>query len=268
LQRPTRGLPRSWIALAEQNAQQAVRMRLGQQDAFSAAMRAVGTALGLISAPARISCFDISHTGGEGTVASCVVFGPAGADKRAYRRYNIEGVAAGDDYGAIRQALQRYGARVMSGEIARPDLVLIDGGVGQLQAAKEGLAESQCTDLALTAVSKGPDRRAGQERLHLPGDRVPLILPADSEALHLIQRIRDEAHRFAITGHRRRRAQRFRESILETVPGLGPARRRALLTHFGGLTGVLRAGIADLAQVPGVGTAMARNLYDHLHPGA
>src|SRR5208282_2995495 len=268
LQRPSRGLPRSWIALAEQNAQQAVRMRLGQQEAHSAAMRAVGVALELSAVPARIVCFDISHTAGEGTVASCVVFGPAGADKRAYRRYNIAGVAAGDDYGAIRQALQRYGTRVAAGELARPDLVLIDGGTGQLQAAQEGLAEAQCLDLALAAVSKGPDRRAGQERLHLPGDKVARILPADSEALHLIQRIRDEAHRFAITGHRRRRAQRFRESILETVPGLGPARRRALLTHFGGLAGVLRAGIADLEQVAGVGTGMARTLYDHLHPGA
>ncbi len=268
LQRPSRGLPRSWIALAEQNAQQAVRMRLGQQEAHSAAMRAVGEALELPAVPARIVCFDISHTAGEGTVASCVVFGPAGADKRAYRRYNIAGVAAGDDYGAIRQALQRYGTRVAAGELARPDLVLIDGGAGQLQAAQEGLTEAHCPDLALAAVSKGPDRRAGQERLHLPGDKVARILPPDSEALHLIQRIRDEAHRFAITGHRRRRAQRFRESILETVPGLGPARRRALLTHFGGLTGVLRAGIADLEQVPGVGTGMARTLYDHLHPGA
>jgi excinuclease ABC subunit C len=147
-------------------------------------------------------------------------------------------------------------------------LLLIDGGAGQLRAAEQGLARSNCTGLSLLGISKGPDRRPGQEKLHLPGEDIARSVPADSPLLHLLQRIRDEAHRFAITGHRRRRARRFQESILETVPGLGPARRRALLVHFGGLPGVLRAGVADLEQVDGVGTALARTLYDHLHPGA
>ncbi len=174
----------------------------------------------------------------------------------------------GDDYGALEQALARHGARIQSGDLPRPDLLLIDGGAGQLKAAQQGLARAGCEGLTLMAISKGPDRRPGQERLHLPGESVARTLPPESAALHLLQRIRDEAHRFAITGQRRRRARRYQESILEAVPGLGPARRRALLTHFGGLPGVLRAGVADLERVAGVGTSLARTLYDYLHPGA
>jgi excinuclease ABC subunit C len=197
-----------------------------------------------------------------------VVFGPEGARKRDYRRYNIEGVTAGDDYAAMHQALLRHALRIASGERARPDLLLIDGGPGQVETAVQALAEAGVEGLAVVGVAKGADRRPGQERLHRAGDPIPIALEADSAALHFIQRVRDEAHRFAITGHRRRRARRYRESILETVPGLGPARRRAILTHFGGLQGVLRAGVADLETVAGVGAAMARSIYDHLHPGA
>lgn len=268
LYQPERGLPRSWVAQAEENARQAWRSHLANHDATAEALAGIGRVLGLAQAPARVECFDISHLAGEGTVASCVVFGADGAEKRSYRRYNIEGVAPGDDYAAIRQALERHGARIASGDRARPDLVLIDGGAGQLTAALEGLQAAQCTGLNVASVSKGPDRRVGQERLHLPGEAHALSLAPDSPVLHLIQRIRDEAHRFAITGHRRRRARRFRESVLEAVPGLGPTRRRALLTHFGGLAGVLRAAVADLQQVPGVGAGMAQSIYDHLHPGA
>jgi excinuclease ABC subunit C len=152
--------------------------------------------------------------------------------------------------------------------LPRPDLVLIDGGAGQLRAAAQGLHEAGCIDLVLIGVSKGPDRRPGEEKLHRLDAALPFMLAADSPALHLIQRIRDEAHRFAITGHRRRRARRFRESVLEAVPGLGPARRRALLTHFGGLQGVMKAAVADLERVSGVGPALARAIYDYLHPGA
>ncbi len=268
LHRSGRGLPGRWLELAEENARQALRMRADRHDSVARALEELTLALQLPRAPERIECFDISHTGGEGTVAACVVFGPDGAIKRAYRRYNIEGVAPGDDYAALEQALARHGARIVSGDLPRPDLLLIDGGAGQLRAAEQGLARSNCAGLILLGISKGPDRKPGQERLHSPGESVARTLPPDSAALHLLQRIRDEAHRFAITGHRRRRARRYTESILETVPGLGPARRRALLVHFGGLPGVLRAGIADLERVPGVGTALARILYDHLHPGA
>ncbi|MDE2220167.1 MAG: excinuclease ABC subunit UvrC [Gammaproteobacteria bacterium] len=268
LHQGARGLPGRWLELAEDNAIEALRMRANRRDSVAQALQSLATLVALPAPPERIDCFDISHTAGEGTVAGCVVFGPDGPVKRAYRRYNIEGVGAGDDYAALGQALGRHGTRIVAGDLPRPDLLLVDGGPGQLQAAADGLERAACTDLALLGISKGPDRRPGQERLHLPGNPVALTLAPDSPVLHLLQRIRDEAHRFAITGHRRRRARRFQESILETVPGLGPARRRALLVHFGGLPGVLRAAVADLEQVEGVGTALARTLYDHLHPGA
>ena len=268
LRRGGRGLPGRWLELAEQNAREALRMKADGRDSMAEALEALAVLVPLAQSPERIECFDISHTGGEGTVAACVVFNPDGALKRAYRRYNIEGVAPGDDYAALEQALARHGARIEAGDLPRPDLLLIDGGAGQLRAAQEGLARAHCEGLVLMGISKGPDRKPGQERLHRPGESLAQTLPPDSPALHLLQRVRDEAHRFAITGHRRRRARRYTESILETVPGLGPARRRALLVHFGGLPGVLRAGVADLERVAGVGTALARTLYDHLHPGA
>ena len=268
LHRSGRGLPGRWLELAEENAREALRMRANRHESIAAALRAIAESFSLPHAPERIDCFDISHTGGEGTVAACVVYGPEGAMKRAYRRYNIEGVRPGDDYAALEQALARHGARIVAGELPRPDLMLIDGGAGQLRAAERGLARAECPGVALLAISKGPDRKPGQERLHLPGEEIARTLPPDSPALHLLQRVRDEAHRFAITGHRRRRARRYMESILETVPGLGPARRRAILIHFGGLPGVLRAGMADLERVPGIGAALARTLYDYLHPGA
>jgi excinuclease ABC subunit C len=265
---PQRGRGVKWIALAQENAHNALRMRRAQADLAAEGRRILERLLQLPRPPERVECFDVSHTAGEGTVASCVVFGPDGARKRDYRRYNIEGVAPGDDYGAMHQALRRYGARIAGGERDPPDLLLIDGGAGQVDAAVAALAEAGVEGLRVVGVSKGADRRPGQERLHLAGDPTPVILEPDSAALHFIQRVRDEAHRFAITGHRRRRARRYRESILETVPGLGPARRRAILTHFGGLQGVMRAAVADLEKVSGVGTAMARSIYDHLHPGA
>ena len=265
---PQRGLGVKWIELAQENANNALRMRRAQAELAAAGMQILARVLHLPAPPERIECFDVSHTAGEGTVASCVVFGPEGARKRDYRRYNIEGVTAGDDYAAMHQALRRHAARIASGERPRPDLLLIDGGPGQVDAALRALAEAGVEGLAVVGVAKGADRRPGQERLHWPGEPTPIVLEPDSAALHFIQRVRDEAHRFAITGHRRRRARRYRESILETVPGLGPARRRAILTHFGGLQGVLRAGVADLEKVAGVGASMARSIYDHLHPGA
>ena len=264
---PERGIAVGWVASALENAQQALRLHGAQAAAGGAALEALAQALSLPAPPARIECFDISHTGGEGTVAACVVFGAGGAEKRNYRRFNIEGIAPGDDYAALQQALLRHGRRIAAGESPRPDLLLIDGGPEQVKAALAGLAAAGVVELRLLGISKGPARRAGQELLHWPGAAVPLRLPADGAALHLLQRVRDEAHRFAITGHRRRRARRFRESVLETVPGLGPARRKALLVHFGGLQGVIKASLADLQAAPGIGAAMARSLYDYLHPG-
>ncbi|MFZ0497886.1 MAG: excinuclease ABC subunit UvrC [Steroidobacteraceae bacterium] len=265
---PSRGLGARWAELTRENAQQSLRMRLAQKQGLEEMLAALAAELELPEAPQRIECFDISHTGGEGTVASCVVFGPEGPLKKEYRRFNISGITPGDDYGALRQALERRYARVRDGDIPAPDLLLIDGGLGQIAAVHEVLAGLGFSDVMLVGVAKGPDRRPGQERLFIYGAAAPRMPEAHSPASRLIQRIRDEAHRFAITGHRRRRARRYNESVLEAVPGLGPAKRRALLTHFGGLQGVMRAGVADLTEVAGIGAALARTLYDHLHPGS
>ncbi len=265
---PARGLGARWAELTRENASQSLRMRLAQKQGLDEMLAALAAELDLPEPPQRIECFDISHTGGEGTVASCVVFGPEGPLKKEYRRFNITGVTPGDDYGALRQALERRYTRVREGEIPAPDLLLIDGGLGQISGVHEVLAGLGFADVTLVGVAKGPDRRPGQERLFVYGAAAPRVPQAHSAASRLIQRIRDEAHRFAITGHRRKRARRYNESVLEAVPGLGPAKRRALLTHFGGLQGVMRAGVADFTQVAGIGAALARTLYDHLHPGS
>ncbi|HTQ37252.1 MAG TPA: excinuclease ABC subunit UvrC [Steroidobacteraceae bacterium] len=266
--RPARGLPARWVESATANAAQALAMRRARREDAAALLEALREALGLAGVPARIECFDISHTGGEGTVASCVVFTTEGAARKEYRRFNIASAAGGDDYGALREAVARRYARIRDSEIPRPDLLLIDGGRGQVNAVLPVLEELGFATLPVIGVSKGPDRKPGQERLHRGDTGETFMLPPDSPALRLIQRVRDEAHRFAIQGHRRRRARRHLESVLETVPGLGPAKRRALLAHFGGLQGVLRAGVGNLAEVKGIGTVLAQVIYDHLHPGA
>ncbi len=265
---PVRGLPVRWVQLTRENAEQALRMRLAQRAGLDEMLSDLASALDLPEPPSRIECFDISHTGGEGTVASCVVFGPDGPLKKEYRRFNISGVTPGDDYAALRQALERRYRHVRAGEVPPPDLLLIDGGAGQVSEAHAVLAELGYGDLTLVGVAKGPERRVGHERLFVYGAPAPVTPEGHSAAARLIQRIRDEAHRFAITGHRRRRARRYTESVLEVVPGLGPAKRRALLKHFGGLQGVMRAGVADLTQVAGIGATLARSVYDHLHPGS
>jgi excinuclease ABC subunit C len=265
---PVRGLPARWVELTAENATQALRMRLAQRQGVQEMLAALAAELDLPELPARIECFDISHTGGEGTVASCVVFGPEGPLKKEYRRFNITGVTPGDDYGALRQALQRRYTRIRDGEVPAPDLLLIDGGLGQINEVHDVLTELGFEDVTLVGVAKGPDRRPGQERLFIHGAAAPRILESHSPASRLVQRIRDEAHRFAITGHRRKRARRYNESVLEVVPGLGPTKRRALLKHFGGLQEVMRAGVADIEKVAGIGTSLARTIYDHLHPGA
>jgi excinuclease ABC subunit C len=265
---PVRGLAAKWVELTRDNAVQALRMRLAQRAGVEEMLTELTRELDLPEPPARLECFDISHTAGEGTVASCVVFGSEGPLKKEYRRFNISGITPGDDYGALRQALERRYKHVRSGEVPPPDVLLIDGGAGQVNEVYSVLVALGFPDLTLVGVAKGPARRPGQERLFVHGAPGPVSLEAHSPALRFIQRIRDEAHRFAITGHRRKRARRYNESVLEVVPGLGPAKRRALLRHFGGLQGVMRAGIADLTQVAGIGATLARSLYDHLHPGS
>ncbi len=262
-----RGTRKRWLEMAATNAAQGLASRLAASASLRVQIDNLAESLGLEEVPQRIECFDISHTGGDETVASCVVFGPDGPIKSDYRRFNIRGVQPGDDYGAMAQVVERRFARIRRGESPMPDLILIDGGIGQVERARAALEEFQLAHLPLIGVSKGRDRRVGDEQLVTPGEPTARTLPKDSPALLLIQQIRDEAHRFAITGHRQRRARARTTSSLESIAGLGPQRRRALLRQFGGLQGVRQAGVADLASVDGISRVLAQRIYDHLHGG-
>jgi excinuclease ABC subunit C len=262
-----RGLRARWLDMMRNNAEQALKTRQVARSSIESGLDDLREAFNLDGPPSRIECFDISHTGGTDTVASCVVFGVEGPLKNDYRRFNIAGIRPGDDYAAMHQALTRRYKRVRDGEVIAPDVLLIDGGKGQLSEAAQALHELGVSGVTLIGVAKGADRRPGQEQLFLLGQETPTILPPDSSALHLIQRVRDEAHRFAVAGHRRKRAKRHNQSILESIPGLGPVKRRELLKQFGGLQGILRAGIDDFAQVRGLGRELAQVIYEHLHPG-
>lgn len=260
-----RGERARWLKLAKQNAELALKSRLASDASARARTEALQAALGLEELPMRMECFDISHTSGEHTVASCVVFGQEGPLKSEYRRFNISGITPGDDYAAMRQVLHRRYTRMKNGEVPSPDILFIDGGKGQLSSAEEVLEELAINGVLLVGVAKGPERRAGMEQLFLLGKEQPLILPEQSAALHLIQQIRDEAHRFAITGHRQRRARSKKHSVLEDIPGIGPKRRQRLLKQFGGLQGVARAGIEDIATVDGVSSKLAEQIYLAFH---
>ena len=262
-----RGIRARWLEMVRNNAEQALTMRGLKRGSVEASLEEMREVFDLEEPPSRLECFDISHTGGTDTVASCVVFGADGPIKSEYRRFNIAGIQPGDDYAAMNQALMRRYKRVRDREVVAPDVLLIDGGKGQLAEAAKVLEQLGVSGITLIGVAKGADRRAGQEQLFLLGRETPTILPPDSYALHLIQRVRDEAHRFAIAGHRRKRAKRHNQSILETIPGLGPVKRRELLKQFGGLQGILRAGIDDFVQVRGLGRDLAEVIYEHLHPG-
>lgn len=265
IRRPQRGQAVRWLQLAETNLGHSLDRRLAGNANVQRRLQALQEALGLDSLPQRLECFDISHTMGEGTVASCVVYGADGPLKSDYRRFNIEGITPGDDFAAMQQALQRRYTRLKKGEGKQPDILLIDGGKGQLAQAIGVMEELQLHDILLVGVAKGPTRKPGLETLFLAGDSRGIRLPMDSPALHLIQQVRDEAHRFAITSHRQRRAKARRQSVLETIPGLGPKRRRALLNQFGGLREVSAAGIEDLAKVHGISRPLAERVYSALH---
>jgi excinuclease ABC subunit C len=254
-----------WLHMAQENAELALRQRRSLAGEEGRRMEALQQFLELEDPVERVECFDISHTMGEATVASCVVFGVEGAVKSDYRRFNIEGVTAGDDYGAMRQAVERRYARVQREEGRLPDVLLIDGGSGQVAQAQSVMQELGITDVVIVGVAKGPARKPGQETLILASTGQTRHLPPDSPALHLIQRIRDEAHRFAITGHRQRRGKARTTSALEEIEGIGAQKRRTLIQHFGGLQGVARAGIEDLCKVPGISRALARRIYDRFH---
>jgi excinuclease ABC subunit C len=260
-----RGERARWLALATANAEHAVARQATNKANILQRLGALQEVLGLADLPQRIECFDISHTMGEATVASCVVFETEGPLKSDYRRFNIEGITPGDDYAALHQALLRRYTRLQQGEGKLPDILFIDGGKGQIAAAAKALEEVQIVNVAIIGVAKGPARKAGTETLFLSGLKRPFILPADSPALLLIQQIRDEAHRFAITGHRLRRGKSRTNSPLERIPGLGPKRRRLLLSRLGGLQEVARAGVEELAKVRGISRALAQRIYDVFH---
>ena len=265
IQSRPRGERARWLKMAVENAALALASRLASAGSARARLVALQAVLDLAEPPQRMECFDISHTQGDQTVASCVVFVDGAANKADYRRFNISGITPGDDYAAMRQALDRRYRRVLTGEGRLPDILLIDGGLGQLAVAGEIMAELGVAGVLLLGVAKGPDRRPGMEQLLLLGRSTPLILPADSPALHLVQQIRDEAHRFAITGHRQRRGKAKKRSVLEDISGIGPKRRARLLKQFGGLQGLARAGIEDISTVEGVSEKLAQEIYAAFH---
>ena len=265
IQPSPRGDRRQILLMAQQNARQSLALRLASEASYQRQLEDLQQLLGLDELPARIECFDISHTSGNQTVGSCVAFGAAGADKSRYRRYILKDITPGDDYAAMRQVLQRRYEPVQQGEGELPDLLLIDGGKGQLKQAIEVLAGLGISGLPMIGIAKGPSRRAGFEEWVRPPPLPTLFPGPGSAASHLVQQVRDEAHRFAITGHRGRRSKTISRSGLESIPGVGPKRRKGLLSHFGGLQGVKRAGIEELSSVPGINQQLAEQIYRALH---
>ncbi|WP_017917316.1 excinuclease ABC subunit UvrC [Xanthomonas sp. SHU 308] len=263
-----RGERAGYLELASRNAQATLVTELTSRNAQHARSEALREMLGLTEPVKRVECFDISHTMGEATVASCVVFDASGPVRSQYRRYNISGIEPGDDYAAMRQAIERRFRRAAEGEgkgdVVLPDVLLIDGGAGQLAQATGALADLGVDVVLLIGVAKGAERRAGHETLVMPDGR-ELRPGAASPALQFIQQVRDEAHRFAITGHRGRRQKARMTSKLEDIPGIGPRRRASLLKHFGGLAGLKAAGEAEIARVEGINDALAARIYANLH---
>ncbi len=262
---PHNEMERAWVATLEKNALQALQAQAQARSSAEERLSQLQLALGLTEPLRRIECFDISHTMGEATVASCVICVDGVMRNGEYRRYNIAGITPGDDYGAMRQVLERRYGKLAAGEGVCPDLILIDGGKGQLAVGRGVLEELGLGHLPTVGVAKGEDRKPGLETLLLWNTDEPLHLPANHPALHLIQQIRDEAHRFAITGHRARRAKTRGQSRLEDIPGVGAARRKKLLAQFGGMQGVVAATIEDLCRVEGISRKLAEQIYNLLH---
>lgn len=256
---------KQWLELAGRNALNALHMRTAESARIGSQFEMLAQLLELEETPEIIECFDISHTSGHKTVASCVVFGHEGALKSRYRRYNLKGFTPGDDYAAMREVLGRRYRKLKIEEGSLPDLIVVDGGKGQLSTAIAVLADCGLADIPLMGIAKGPGRKAGYEEWVLPVAPHSIKPGPESAASHLIQQIRDEAHRFAITGHRGRRQKAAVHSILEDIPGVGARRRRALLTHFGGLQGVRKAGIEELAGIQGINQQLASRIYTALH---
>lgn len=259
-----RGHRRDWLQMAQLNVTERLKRHLSEKQSVEKRLQALSDVFQLSQRLSRIECFDISHTQGEQTVASCVVFTDKGVTKSDYRRYNITGITPGDDYAAMRQAILRRYKRVLKEEGKMPDLLLIDGGKGQLSSAAEIMRELQINQVLLVGVAKGEGRKPGLETLFVEGQSVGIKLAANSPAMHLVQQIRDEAHRFAITGHRARRGKAQTQSVLQEIPGIGAKRRQALLKHFGGLQGIQGAGIKDLSKVAGINDDLANKIYHYL----
>ncbi|MEO8487348.1 MAG: excinuclease ABC subunit UvrC [Betaproteobacteria bacterium] len=259
------GERRVWLRMAAENATLAIGQRLAQKATAEERLVALVDALGLTGSLQRIECFDVSHTMGEAAVASCVIFDRLAMQTSEYRRFNVAPPVGGDDYAAMREALTRRCARIVAGEFPAPDLLVIDGGRGQVGVAAEVLAEQGLHGVPLIGIAKGPERKAGLEEIVFPGRADTLTLRSDHPGLHLLQQVRDEAHRFAIQGHRARRAKTRNTSTLQEIAGIGAKRRTALLAHFGGLKGLEKASVEDLARVPGISRALAQRIYTQLH---
>jgi excinuclease ABC subunit C len=259
------GDKRVWLKMAQTNAELALGQRAATSANQAAKLIALRESLNLAETVERIECFDISHTMGEATVGSCVVFDKGDMQNGEYRRYNVTGITPGDDYAAMRDVLTRRYKKVAAGEGKRPDLVFIDGGKGQLGVAIEVMQEVGLEDILLVGIAKGEERRPGLETMIFSDTGEMLNLEKDNQGLHLLQQIRDEAHRFAITGHRAKRAKARITSSLEDIEGVGAKRRKALLTRFGGLDGVKGASIDELAKVEGISLALAEKIYEQFH---
>lgn len=266
IQHSVRGDRAGWQRLAQTNAEHQLSSHLASKQNIYNRFLALQEVLGLDQPPQRLECFDISHSSGEATVASCVVFDREGPRKSDYRRFNIEDVTAGDDYAAMHQALLKRYTKVRKGEGVLPDLLVIDGGKGQVKQAMQVLEELQLQDIMVIGIAKGPTRKAGFEVLVSGDTGEEAVLASDSPALHLLQHIRDESHRFAIVGHRAKRGKARRQSKLEDIPGIGPKRRRELLKYFGGLKEVERASVEEIAKVSSISRALAQDIYAALHP--
>lgn len=260
-----RGEKAQWLQTALTNAEQSLKLKLASQLTILQKLRNLQNILHMESIPERMECFDISHTSGEATVAACVVFDSNGPLKSDYRRFNIKDIKAGDDYAAMRQALERRYLRLKKGEAKLPDILFIDGGKGQVNEALHVLSKLQIHGVIIVGIAKGVERIAGAETMFAPHLKKALQLSADLPGFHLIQQIRDEAHRFAISGHRAQRAKKRKESPLEAIPGLGQKRRQQLLKHFGGFQGIFSAGVDELTKVPNISERLARIIYDKLH---
>ncbi|MDG2174916.1 MAG: excinuclease ABC subunit UvrC [Gammaproteobacteria bacterium] len=254
-----------WLHLAGINAGHGLMSKLNSKRSIQQRMSALQQALTLDAPPLRLECFDISHSSGEATVASCVVFDQNGPLKSDYRRFNIENITPGDDYAAMEQALKRRYTRLKKGEAKMPDILVLDGGLGQLNQAEKVLEKLEIGDIVLLSIAKGISRKAGQETLILGGSHKEVVLPPESPALHLLQHIRDESHRFAITAHRQRRGKKRSKSFLDDIPGIGPTKRRELIRYFGGQQEIKKANLQELQKVTGISKHLAQDIYDYIH---